>query len=154
MKRTTIATLFASLVSTSLVFSACKKNDAEEAAERVEEKREDLREAQRDVVEERKDVVDEQKDVNEVRADLSQARADFERSVNERIAQLNAKIDQLEARGDAKSQELAAEFRMRRDAAKARLNQMASTADDKWEGFKQDVSAGWDELEKDVDEAI
>ena len=152
MKRTII---WSSLFATTLIFSACKKdNDPEAAADRVENKREDLREAQKDVTDERKDVVDEQKDVNEIRADLSQARADFERSVNERIAQLNAKIDQLEAKGDAKSREMAAEFRMRRDAARARLNQMASTADDKWEGFKKDVSAGWDELEKDVDEAI
>jgi chromosome segregation ATPase len=137
------------------MFTACKdKNDPEVRADRVQEKQEDLREAQKDVNDERKDVVEEQKDVNEVRAELSQARVDFERSVNERIAQLNAKIDQLEAKGDAKSREMAAEFRMRRDSAKARLNQMASTADDKWEGFKKDVSAGWDELEKDVDEAI
>jgi len=155
MKRTTIATLFASLVSTSLVFSACKKeNDPETAADRVQDKRDDLRDERKDVIDENKDVVEEQKDVTEIRADLSKARADFERSVNERIAQLNAKIDQLEAKGDAKSQELAAEFRIRRDAAKARLNQMASTADDRWEGFKRDVQAGWDELEKDVDEAI
>jgi peptidoglycan hydrolase CwlO-like protein len=141
--------IWPSLFATTLIVSgACKKdNDPDTVADRVQDKREDLREAQ-------KDVTDEQKDVNEIRADLSQARADFERSVNERIAQLNAKIDQLEAKGDAKSRELAAEFRMRRDAAKARLNQMASTADDKWEGFKKDVSAGWDELEKDVDEAI
>lgn len=148
--------IWTSLFATTLLFGACKKkeNDPEAAAKQVEKSRDEVRDQQKDVIEEKKDVAEENKDVAKAKSDLAQARADFARALNEKIAQLNTKIDQLEAKGDAKSKELAADFRARRDAAKARLNEMANTADDKWDAFKSDVSTGWDKLEKDVNDAL
>jgi hypothetical protein len=146
MKRSII---WSSLFATTLLFTACKKkeNDPQAAANEVQKTREEVRD-------EKKDVASEQKDVNAAKQDLVKARADFETALNNKITELNAKIDRLEAKGDAKSKELAADFRARRDAAKARLNEMASTTDDKWDAFKSDVSTSWDKLEKDVDDAL
>lgn len=154
MKRTM---LWSAILSTSLVFGmGCKKKEAdtESAAEKVQEAKEDVKDEAKDVANEKKDVVEEQKDVNAAKQDLAMARADFEKAVNERITALNTKIDQLEAKGDAKSKELAATFRTRRDEAKTRLATIGEKTEANWDAFKTDVGNSWDQLEKDVDDAM
>jgi chromosome segregation ATPase len=154
MKRTM---LWSAILSTSLVFGmGCKKKEAdtESAAEKVQEAKEDIKDETKDVVEERKDVMEEQKDVNAAKQDLAQARAEFETAVNTRIAALDAKITELEKRGDEKSRQLAADFRTRRDQAKTKLATIGEKTSDTWDAFKADVSSGWDQLEKDVNDAL
>jgi septal ring factor EnvC (AmiA/AmiB activator) len=146
MKRSII---WSSLFATSLLFTACKKkeNDPQAAANEVQKTREEVRDQQ-------KDVAKEQTDVNNAKQDLAKAKADFQTALNNKVTELNAKIDRLEAKGDEKSKQMAADFRARRDAAKARLNEASNTADDKWDAFKSDVSTSWDKLESDVNDAL
>ncbi len=154
MKRTM---LWSGILAASLVFgTGCKKKEAdtEGTAEKVQEAKENVKDEMKDVTNEKKDVVEEQKDVNAAKQDLAMARADFEKAVNERITRLDAKIDQLEKKGDAKSKELAANFRTRRDEAKAKLTTIGEKTADAWDAFKSDVNTGWDQLEKDVDDTL
>lgn len=95
-----------------------------------------------------------QQDLDRAKANLAEARVDFQRATEARIAQLDAKIEELEARGDAKSKQIAADFRKRRDDARAKLAEAGERTESNWEQFKADVSASWDQLEKDVSNAI
>jgi septal ring factor EnvC (AmiA/AmiB activator) len=128
----------------------CKKNEAEK-----------VQAAEKNVDEQKKDVRDEQKDVNkqqgelqQAKIDLSAARADFERTARERLTKIDTKIAELEAKGDAKSKQSAADLRVRRDQAAAKLNDINNKTQDNWEAYKSDVSKDMDSFEADVDKAL
>lgn len=166
----TIRMILASSLLAGVVIAggACKKSASEEARDKVEDRQEEVAEQREDVRDEQKDVADEMKDVTEERrdvaeeassldrmeADLAAAKAELQRAYNERIAKIDAKIAELEAKGDAKSRELAAEFRVRRDEARSSLNRVGEQTKAGWLSFKEDVSTRWDRLERDVDAAL
>src|SRR6266540_1694724 len=111
--------LWSTVLSIALVGSVgCRKNEADKvkAAEKnVDEQRQDVRDEQ-------KDVEKQKAELGEAQRDLAKARADFDRTARERLNRIDSKIAQLEAKGDEKSRKAAADLRVRRDQASARLN--------------------------------
>lgn len=92
--------------------------------------------------------------VNTPRFDLEQERENLSRSIDERMRRLDARIDDLERKGDAKSKEMAATLRAKRDQARGKLSELGSRTEENWVAFKRDVSDTWDQLERDVEEAV
>jgi septal ring factor EnvC (AmiA/AmiB activator) len=142
--------LWSTVLSVALLGSVgCKKDEADKvkAAEKnVDEQRQDIREEQKDV--------DKQKqELTEAKIDLAQARTEYERVTRERLAKIDAKIAQLDAKGDEKSKKAAADLRVRRDQAAAKLNDIGNRTEANWGEFKTDVDRDLTQFEKDVDDA-
>jgi hypothetical protein len=85
---------------------------------------------------------------------LDTERSDLRMWVDARVERLNARIDELQQRGDARSKQMAESLRVRRDQARAKLDDMNSQTSDNWQAFKTDVQNTWDQLDRDVNEAI
>lgn len=85
--------------------------------------------------------------------DLETEWRQFSRGIEDRADRLGAKIDELERRGDARSRELAAELREKRDEARQQLAELGDHARNDWKAFKREVEDTWDRLEAEASEA-
>jgi chromosome segregation ATPase len=143
--------LWSTVLSIALIGSVgCRKDEAEK-----------VKAAEKNVAEQREDIRDEQKDVDKQKQelagaqhDLAQARAEYDRTARERLAKIDAKIAQLEAKGTEASRKAAADLRVRRDQAAAKLNDIGTRTESNWDSFKAEINRDLDQFEKDVDEAL
>ena len=153
--------LSTALLSVALVGCKKKEGDVPAAQEKVQEAREEVRDQQKDVREEMKDVQEERKDVAEANRDLNQAqrelgaeRDEFVRINREKLATIDARIAELEAKGDAKSKQLAADLKVRRNELSAKIDRAQDRTSANWAEFKADVDRTYEGLKKDIDDAL
>jgi DNA repair exonuclease SbcCD ATPase subunit len=160
--RKTLYTIIASALL--LGGAACKKDNSDttdksamevrKAEEKVADQKEDVRDEVKDVKQEVEDVQEENKelaaetkDVAVAKGDLAQAKATYATALNQRLAK-------LEARGTAEAKRAAADYRTRRDAIGAKLNQIKTQAQAGWSDFTKSIDDDFDKLEHDVFDAL
>ena len=90
----------------------------------------------------------------DVAAAAKRDRQEFERKAEARLDDMDRKIDEMQAKaknatGNAKVKwdKEVAELEDERRAARAKYNEMKNSADNAWEGFKEDVSKTGDKVE-------
>jgi hypothetical protein len=70
--------------------------------------------------------------------------------VRDRLSAIDTRINELAQQSDAKSQELAASARARRDEVTRKLGQVNTMSVDKWDSYRKDIDDSLDSLEKDL----
>jgi hypothetical protein len=85
-------------------------------------------------------------DVNVRERDTSELRA--------RLSRLDDRIAELRARGTEEASQAADALEVRRDEAAAKLDRAGEEAAATWDNFKAGVKQTFDELERDVDDAL
>lgn len=85
--------------------------------------------------------------------DLEQERSTLARLIEGRIQRVDASIAELEKRGAAAKDDVAM-LRAKRDQARAKLIDLEKTSNDNWIAYKRDVYDAWEQLDRDVEEAM
>lgn len=86
--------------------------------------------------------------------DFIQTRMNYQTTVRERLNRLDAKLDQLEDRVDAASRDAAARLRATWDQLASRINTIGEQAETGWDRFQSEMSRTFDQLEREVDDAL
>ena len=70
------------------------------------------------------------------------------------MQKLDIKINELEAPTDAKSHQVAADLKARRDALSTKAGLIKDRTSADWDAFTKDVDDSFDKLESDVNDAL
>ena len=86
--------------------------------------------------------------------DFSHTRSTYSQHINERLARLDAKIHELAAKGTEKAKQAAEELRVERDRLAPKVDEIGKQAREGWDNFETELSRGFDNLEKKLDDAL
>jgi chromosome segregation ATPase len=152
-----------SLLSLTLATGACKKKQddtgaaatqVKKTAEDVNDQAKDLRKTETDKDSTNKDINGAQADLQAAKADLTAAKEKYSSALKDRMQKLDIKIDELEKRTDAKSHQVAADLKARRDALSAKTADIKDRTAADWDAFTKNVDDEFDRLDKDANDAL
>lgn len=86
--------------------------------------------------------------------DFAHTRSTYSKSMNDRLERLDARIHELAAKGTEKAKQAADELRAERDRLAPKVNDIGKQARDGWDSFESELSRGFDNLERKLDDAI
>jgi hypothetical protein len=88
------------------------------------------------------------------RDDFEHTRKTYEVHLNERLERLDQRIHELAARGTDEARKLGDELRAERDRLAPKLNEVGQQAKAGWDKFEAEVSRGFDNHERKLDDAL
>lgn len=86
--------------------------------------------------------------------EFAELRSRFEMTTRERLSKIDLRIQELEAEATATAQDAVAMLRARRDQLASRLDTARVQAKSSWDKFETDLTHAFDDLERDLDDAL
>ena len=120
----------------------------------IEQQKRTLALGQQELADKQKLLEQQRQQLGSAQGTLVQARAAYAAAVRERFAKLDASLATLATRTDAKSKDVAAGGRARRDQLAKKIDAMPGTADADWNQYTKDVDVTFDAIEGDVHKAL